>query len=73
MLSIRALSLSQTPFGDTGDMDRIRASNGAGTSRWPSASTPIARGVYITVMPSCIPGVDAPLFPSAQRSSARRR
>ena len=73
LLSIRAMSLSQTPFGDTGDMDRVKASNGSGTNRWPSPSTPVARGVYISVMPSCIPGVDEPLFPTAPRSSATRR
>jgi hypothetical protein len=73
LLSIRAMSLSQTPFGDTGDMDRVKASNGAGTNRWPNASTPLARGVYITVMPACIPGVDEPLFPASRPSAARRR
>jgi hypothetical protein len=72
-LSIRALSLSQPSFTDTGDLDRVKPSNGSGTSRWPSASTPVARGVYISVSPSCIPGVDEPFFPGAPRSSAARR
>ena len=73
VLSIRAMSINQAPFGDTGDMDRVKASNGSGTNRWPSPTTPLARGVYISVLPSCIPGVDEPLFPSAPRSSAARR
>jgi len=73
MLSIRALSLGQTPFVDSGDMERVRASTGAGTSRWPSATTPIGRGVNISVMPACIPGVDEPLWPGSQRPGVRRR
>ena len=73
VLSIRALSLGQTPLAESGDMERVRASTGAGTSRWPSATTPIARGVYISVMPACIPGVDEPLWPGAQRPGVRRR
>ena len=73
VLSIRALSLGQTPFAETGGMERIRASTGAGTSRWPSNTTQIGRGVYISVMPSCIPGVDEPLWPGSQRPGAHRR
>jgi hypothetical protein len=73
VLSIRALSLGQTPFVDSGEMERVRASTGAGTSRWPSATTPIGRGVYISVMPACIPGVDEPLWPGTQRPGAARR
>src|SRR5262245_50837137 len=69
-LSIRALSLGQPAFTDTGDLERVRASNGAGTSRWPPASTHVGRGVYISVMPGCIPGVDEPLLPG---NSRRRR
>jgi hypothetical protein len=67
VLSIRALSLGQTPFTETGEMERVRASTGAGTSRWPQATTSIGRGVYLSVMPGCIPGVDEPLRPSARR------
>ena len=69
-LSIRALSLGQPSLTDTGDMERVRASTGAGTSRWPSASTQVGRGVYISVMPACIPGIDEPLRPATPR---RRR
>src|SRR5262245_46295759 len=69
-LSIRALSLGQPAFTDTGDLERVRASSGSGTSRWPAASTQIGRGVYISVMPGCIPGVDEPLLPG---NSRRRR
>jgi hypothetical protein len=72
-LSIRALSLSQPSFTDTGDLDRVKPLNGSGTSRWPSASTPVARGVYISVSPLCVPGVDEPFFPGPPRSSAARR
>jgi len=72
-LSIRALSLSPTLTGDTGDLDRVKSTNGGGTNHWPSNSTPLARGVYISVSPSCIPGVDEPFFPGAQRPSAARR
>ncbi len=67
VLSIRALSLGQTPFTETGEVERVRASTGAGTSRWPQATTSIGRGVYISVMPGCIPGVDEPLRPGARR------
>lgn len=75
VLSIRALSLGQTPFAATGEMERVRASTGAGTSRWPSAATELGRGVYISVMPVCIPGVDEPLGPPVSRRAgpARRR
>ena len=74
VLSIRALSLGQTPFAETGEMERVKAPTGAGTSRWPSATTPVGRGVYISVMPACIPGVDEPLWPGTQgRGAARRR
>src|SRR5262245_58187211 len=69
-LSIRALSLGQPAFTDTGDLERVRASTGAGTSRWPSATTHVGRGVYISVMPGCIPGVDEPALPGTSR---RRR
>jgi hypothetical protein len=67
VLSIRALSLGQTPFAETGEMERVRASTGAGTSRWPAATTSIGRGVYISVMPGCIPGLDEPLRPGFRR------
>jgi hypothetical protein len=70
VLSIRALSLEQAPLIDTGEMGRVTAPTGAGTSRWPSAATPVGRGVYISVMPACIPGVDEPLWPA---SPHRRR
>src|SRR5262245_34024799 len=72
-LSIRSLSVSQPSFTDTGDLDRVKQLNGGGTSRWPSPTTPIARGVYISVSPACIPGVDEPFFPGARPSAVRRR
>ena len=70
VLSIRALSVTDTPFTDTGEMERVRASTGAGTSRWPAATTSVGHGVYLSVMPGCIPGVDEPFWPGSQR---RRR
>ena len=73
VLSIRALSL-QAPLTQTGnaDVERVQAPTGAGTSQWPSASTPLGRGVYLSVMPACIPGVDEPLWPGTQRTGRRR-
>ena len=73
VLSIRALSL-QAPLAETGnvDVERVKAPTGSGTSRWPSASTPLGRGVYLSVMPACIPGVDEPLWPGTQRTGRRR-
>lgn len=73
VLSIRALSVGQTPFVETGEMERVKAPTGAGTSRWPSAATPVGRGVYISVMPACIPGVDEPFWPGTGRGGAARR
>jgi hypothetical protein len=67
ILSIREMALSATRVGDTGDMDRVRSTNGSGTSSWPSPNTPIARGVYFSFSPSCIPGVDEPLVPQRAR------
>ena len=54
-------------------MERVRASTGAGSSRWPSAVTSVGNGVYLSVMPGCIPGVDEPYWPGGHRSGARRR
>jgi hypothetical protein len=68
ILSIREMSMG-APFADTGDLDKVKSSNGGGTSRWPSPNTPIARGVYFSFSPSCIPGVDEPLVP--QRATRR--
>jgi hypothetical protein len=73
VLSIRALSVGQSPFVETGEMERVKAPTGAGTSRWPSAATPVGRGVYISVMPACIPGVDEPFWPGTGRGGAARR
>src|SRR5262245_21523022 len=71
VLSIRASSL-QAPLVDTGETERVTAPTCAGSSRWPSASTPIGRGVYLSVMPACIPGVDEPLWPGTPRAGRRR-
>jgi len=68
IMSIRALSLGQTLFPAPAEMERVKAPTGAGTSRWPTGE--VGRGVYISVMPACIPGVDEPL---RRAGSARRR
>ena len=71
LLSIRSLAVSPTTFTAPAEVERVTAPTGAGTTRWPSATTPVGRGVYISVMPACIPGVDEPLWPAPHR--ARRR
>ena len=73
ILSIREMSVSGTPFGDTGDLDKVKSTNGSGKSSWPSPNVPVARGVYFSFTPACIPGVDEPYFPGARRPSAARR
>jgi hypothetical protein len=63
ILSIRARALGvilEAPSGS--EVERMTAPTGEGTSRMPSATTEIARGVYLTVRPACIPGVDEPPF-----------
>jgi hypothetical protein len=70
LMSIRSLAVSPTPFAAPAEVERFQAPTGAGTSRWPSAMTPVRRGVYISVMPACIPGVDEPFWPGPR---ARRR
>jgi hypothetical protein len=67
VLSIRSLSVSPMSFTEVGQVERVTAPTGSGTSSWPSAATHIGRGVYISVMPGCIPGVDEPLLPSRRR------
>jgi len=74
-LSIRSRGLGITvepPTGTNLGMESARPRTGAGTTRWPSAVTELAPGVYLTVQPACIPGVDEPLFP-ARRPASRRR
>jgi hypothetical protein len=69
LLSIRAraLGLTQEAVPDDG-LEPMRAPTGEGTTRMPSAATTeLARGVYLTVSPVCLPGVDEPLFPSPAR------
>ena len=63
VLSIRAraLGLEAAPMSEASNLlglEPVKAPSGAGSSRMPSATTEIARGVYLTVMPSCLPGVD---------------
>ena len=72
VLSIRALAVAPVPLtmGTGGsEMERVKAPTGAGSTRWPTGE--IAKGVYISVMPACIPGVDEPLGPT--RRATRRR
>jgi hypothetical protein len=57
-LSIRARALGIVPeslVAPSLDLEAQKAPTGAGSMRWPSARTEIARGVYITMMPSCGP------------------
>jgi len=70
VLSIRSLSVSPMTFTDGGQLERVTAPTGAGTSSWPAASTRIGNGVYLSVSPGCIPGVDEPFAPGPTR---RRR
>jgi hypothetical protein len=76
VLSLRALAVGNVPLsigasdGTVGsDVGRVKAPTGAGSDRWPTGE--LAKGVYISVMPACIPGVDEPLGPAPRR--ARRR
>ncbi|HEY7601920.1 MAG TPA: hypothetical protein VIB60_05395 [Methylomirabilota bacterium] len=71
VLSIRALSIGPAPFEAGSEMERVKAPTGAGSTRWPTGE--IAKGVYISVMPACIPGVDEPLGPTRRTLPARRR
>ena len=72
VLSIRALSLGQTALPDaSSEVERVKAPTGAGSSRWPTNE--VAKGVYISVMPACIPGVDEPLGPATRRNAPARR
>jgi hypothetical protein len=74
ILSIRARALGVLQdAGQLGEDDRVKAPTGAGSTRMPSGTTEIARGVYLTVMPSCIPGVDEPFLPPLRRPIPRRR
>jgi hypothetical protein len=77
VLSIRALAVGPVPLsigapdGTTGtEVGRVKAPTGAGSDRWPTGE--LAKGVYISVMPACIPGVDEPLGPPVQRRARRR-
>jgi hypothetical protein len=71
VLSIRALSMGQSAFPMTQEVERVKAPTGAGSTRWPTGE--IAKGVYISVMPACIPGVDEPLVPGHRRTAPARR
>jgi hypothetical protein len=59
------------PTLDSLGLGPVKPPMGSGSTRMPSATTEIGRGVYLTVTPSCIPGVDEPLFP-ARRPTPRR-
>jgi hypothetical protein len=74
ILSIRARALGVlTDAPDGATFERVKAPTGEGTSRMPSATTEVGRGVYVSVMPACIPGVDEPAFPQPYRRPLRRR
>jgi hypothetical protein len=72
-LSIRARSLGVVPE-PTGEaaplgLETMRAPTGAGSTRWPSRTTEVARGVYVSVEPLCLPGEDGlfPRYPGVRR------
>ena len=68
-LSIRSRALgveTGAPTLDTLGLGPAKAPTGAGSTRAPSTTTEIGRGVYLTVSPTCYPGEDN-LFP-ARRS-----
>jgi hypothetical protein len=71
VLSIRALSVGPPAFPQVQEVERVTAPTGAGSTRWPTGE--IAKGVYISVMPACIPGVDEPLGPASRRAAPARR
>jgi hypothetical protein len=78
LLSIRAraLGVEMAPLPQPSDslgLERVTAPTGAGTSRMPSARTEIARGVYMTVMPACLPGVDELGLPMRRPTAPVRR
>lgn len=74
-LSIRSRGLGITadpPTGTNIGVEPARPRTGAGTTRWPSAVTELAPGVYLTVVPACIPGVDEPLMAPRPLPGRRR-
>jgi hypothetical protein len=78
LLSIRAraLGVEMAPLPQPSDslgLERVTAPTGAGTSRMPSARTEIAPGVYMTVMPACLPGVDELGVPMRRATAPVRR
>ena len=69
VLSIRSLSVTPMTFTDGGQLERVTAPTGSGTSTWPAAATHIGRGVYISVTPGCI-RAPTPLGASSAPASA---
>jgi len=60
-LSIRSAPLgveTLTPTLDSLGLGPMRAPTGGGSTRAPSTTTQIGRGVYLTVDPNCYPGED---------------
>ncbi len=60
-LSVHGRALGVLPDSTAGaslGLEPERAPTGAGSLRMPSATTELGRGVYVSVMPSCIPGMD---------------
>lgn len=74
-LSIRALGSGPESLSRSApvEIERIRPTLGAGSSRWPSATTEVAPRVHVTVMPACIPGLDEPPPLPGRRTRAPRR
>jgi hypothetical protein len=70
LLSIRARTLGLTQEAASEDplgLQRMKAPTGEGRTTMPSTTTEIARGVYLTVQPTCLPGVDEPFLPPLGR------
>lgn len=75
-LSIRARALGVTSEPWTGsslDLEPQKAPTGAGSTRMPSATAEIGRGIYIGLMPACVPGVDDFRVPSRRPGRPARR
>ena len=73
-LSIRSRALgveTGAPTLDTLGLGPAKAPTGAGSTRAPSTTTEIGRGVYLTVSPTCYPGEDD-LFPTRRAIRPRR-
>ena len=75
-LSIRARALGVTsePWTESSlGLEPQKAPTGAGSTRMPSATAEIGRGIYIGLMPACVPGVDDFRVPAPRPGRPTRR